>query len=236
MTNMDHRPESPHYRTPASIRDETFQRRRMGGLDADRVYAYLDVLADQVQAAEERISRAVEENERLRGELKRVQGELDEYEQVGDRVNDQVVELFSQAQLVAEEMVQDVSRDARERIGHARAHERKIVEEALDAAGQQVTSYARSTQAQLQSLVNSFASEVDRLGIAPPAGDRGPESEPAWEPVSEPVSESASEPVPELESDRELPRLRDPLFDAWNDPLAPTRNGSGPGASGSADR
>jgi DivIVA domain-containing protein len=194
--------ESPHYQTPASIREETFQRRMLGGLDQDRVYAYLDLLADQVQAAEKELRGSRAENERLREELQRVQGELDEYEQIGDRVNEQVVEMFSQAQLVAEEMVQDVSRDARERIGQARAHERKIVEEALDTAGQQVTSYAQSAQEQMRSIMDSFAAEVDRLGMA-------------------------------TSPEEATPHESDPLFDVWNDPQSPSRNGSGPGSAGS---
>jgi DivIVA domain-containing protein len=169
MTNSDHR-VSPRYQTPTSIRDETFQR-RMRGLDADRVYEYLDRLADQVQSTEKELSDARAENQRLEAELRRVQGELDEYEQVGERVNDQVVQLFSQAQLVAEEMVEDVSRDARERIGQARAHERKVVEEAMNTAGQQVRSYARSAQAQMQSIMESFATDVDRLGSSALSGD-----------------------------------------------------------------
>ncbi len=206
MTHTN-RHESPHYQTPASIRDETFQRRMMGGLDQDAVYAYLDLLADQVHAAEKELRDSRAENERLRGELERVQGELDEYEQIGDRVNEQVVEMFSQAQLVAEEMVQDVSRDARERIGQARAHERKIVEEALDTAGQQVSSYARSAQAQMRSIVDSFAAEIDRVGVTPPSDD--PDAEPAQ------------------------PHQSDPLFDVWKDPQTPSRNGSGPESAGS---
>ena len=207
MTNTPHHQESPNYRTPQSIRDVTFDRRMMGGLDQERVYAYLDELADQVSATERELSGCLAENERLEGELKRVQGELDEYEQVGDRVNEQVVEMFSQAQLVAEEMVQDVSRDAQERIGQARAHERKIVEEALDTAGQQVTSYARSAQAQMKAIMDSFATDVDRLGVAPPAGDPG-EKQATF-------------------------RLSDPLLDDWNDPQTPSRNGSGPESNGS---
>lgn len=206
MTNTDHRQHSSRYQTPQSIRDETFERRRLGGLAQDRVYEYLDLLADQVQATEQELSSSRAENERLRGELQRVQSELDEYEQVGERVNDQVVELFSQAQLVAEEMVKDVSQDARERIGHARAHERKIVEEAMDTAGQQVTSYARSAQAQMRSILDSFATEVDRLGTTPPFGEPDPEAA--------------------------LPHRSDPLSDDWNDPQAP-RNGSGPDSAGS---
>jgi DivIVA domain-containing protein len=204
VTNHQHRHGSPRYQTPQSIRDETFQR-RMRGLEADKVYEYLDLLADQVEATERQLSESRTQNERLQAELRRVQAELDEYEQVGDRVNEQVVQLFSQAQLVAEEMVQEVSRDARERIGQARAHERKIVEEAMGAAGQQVRSYARTAQAQLQSVVDSFATEVDRLGAPPLSGASG----------------SAA------------PHHKDPLFDDLSDRQIHSRNGSGPESPGS---
>jgi DivIVA domain-containing protein len=207
VTNTTHRQDSSRYESPASIREETFQRRMMGGLDQDAVYAYLDRLADQVQAQERELDGSRTEGERLRAELQRVQRELDEYEQVGDRVNEQVVEMFSQAQLVAEQMVEDTSRDARERIGQARAHERKIVEEALSEAGQQVSSYAQSAQAQMRSIMDSFATEVDRLGLTPPAAEPAPETAP--------------------------PAKRDPLSDEWTDPQAPSRNGHGPGSAGS---
>jgi DivIVA domain-containing protein len=203
MTNSDRR-VSANYQTPASIRDETFLR-RMRGLDADKVYEYLDLLADQVQATEGELSETRAENERLHAELRRVRAELDEYEQVGDRVNEQVVQMFSQAQLVAEEMVEDVSRDARERIGQARAHEREIVEEAMSTAGQQVRSYARTAQAQMQSIMESFATEVDRLGSSPQSGD----------------------------SAAATPHRNDPLFDDLSDLQIRFRNGSGPDSPGS---
>jgi DivIVA domain-containing protein len=207
MTNSDHR-FSPHNLTSAAIRDETFPS-RMRGLDANKVYEYLDLLAHRVQAMEREISDSRAENERLQTELRRVQAELDDFEDVGGRVNDQVVQMFSQAQLVAEEMVQDVSRDARERIGHARAHEREIVEEAMNTAGQQIRSYARSAQAQMKTIMESFTNEVDRLGSAPVAGDS-----------------AAAKPQP-----------NDPLFDDLSD-WQPrfgngNGNGSGPAAPGS---
>jgi len=173
----------------------------MRGIDAAKVYEYLDLLAGQVQATERELSESRAENEHLRTELQRVQAELDGYEQVGDRMNEQVVQLFSQAQLVAEEMVQDVSRDARERIGQARAQERKVVEEAMDTAGQQVRSYARTAQAQMKSIMDSFATEVDRLGSTPQASESG----------------SA------------VPHQVDPLFDDLSDWQVRSRNGSGPG-------
>jgi DivIVA domain-containing protein len=123
----------PYYRAPDAIRNETFSR-RMRGLDESEVYEYLDLLADQVEfsAKERRELRA--DNDRLRSDLKDVRSQLSEYEDVGDRVNDQVVEMFSQAQLVAEEIVEDVSRDARQRLTQARAQERQIIEEAMQTA------------------------------------------------------------------------------------------------------
>lgn len=180
MTNNKRRHDSSHYQTPDSIRNETFRRRLMG-LDPDEVYDYLDVLADQLQAAERELAKRRAESEALETELQRadakvqqLQTELDEYEQVGERVNEQVVQLFSQAQLVAEEMLQDVSRDARERIGQARDSERQIVEKAMDSAGQHVREYARTAQEQMQSIVNSFAAEIDRIADAQLPGDSNP--------------------------------------------------------------
>ena len=203
MTSDQHYQDSPHYQTPARIRDETFQR-RMVGLDTESVYEYLDQLSDQVQAMERELDESRAQNARLRAELNRARAELNEYEQVGDRVNEQVVQLFSQAQLVAEEMVQDVSRDARERIGQAREHERKIVEKAMDTAGQQVRSYAQSAQAQMQSIMDSFASEIERLGSVPTAGASG-----------------------------STPYRSDPLSDEATDWQIRYRNGSGPDSRGS---
>jgi cell division septum initiation protein DivIVA len=178
----------------------------MLGIDAASVYEFLDLVADQVQDTERELSESRAENERLRAELERVQAELDQFERVGERVNEQVVELFSQAQLVAEEMVQDVSRDARERIGQARALERKVVEGAMDTAGQQVRSYAQTAQAQMKSIMDSFAIEVDRLGNPSPAGELGTAA---------------------------LNQL-DPLFDELSDWPVHSRNGSGPESRGHA--
>jgi cell division septum initiation protein DivIVA len=179
VTNTSRRHGSPQYQTPDLIRGEMFGR-RLRGLDPNEVYGYLDVLADQAQETGTNLSKSRAENERLqdelrrmRVELQRLQTEVDEFEQAGDRVNEQIVQLFSQAQLVAEEMVQDVSRDSRERIGQARAHERRIVEEAMDAAGQQVHTYAQAAQLRMQSIMDSFSTEVDRLGSAGITGEPG---------------------------------------------------------------
>jgi DivIVA domain-containing protein len=119
----------------AAISNKTFPR-RLRGLDETEVYQFLDGLADQVQAMARSEQELRAENERLQGEVRRVRAELEELESRGGGVNDQVVELFSQAQLVAEEMVEEASRDTRERLGQARMQERQILEEAMSQAEQ----------------------------------------------------------------------------------------------------
>lgn len=200
----DHDQQHARHLTPDSLRERTF-RRRMVGLDADEVYAYLDLLADQIQTCDTEREALRADNSRLQAEVERMRTELAEQEPMEDRVNEQVVQLFSQAQLVAEEMVEDVSRDARERLGQARAHERQIVEKALDAAGEQVREYALSAQAKMRSVMESFADDVDRLGI----------------PAAREAARASS--------------ARDPLFDDMNEWQASVRNGRGPGHPRSAD-
>lgn len=219
-------PTHPHYRSPSSIRNETFPR-RLRGLDENLVSDYLDELADQVQATDKERRELREENQRLQAELQRARSERSEVEDVGERVNDQVVELFSQAQLVAEEMVEEVSRDARQRLSQAREQERRILEEAMQTAErtrrdaealirwtapgstglgepptleasfvrepghsgadlspaaaelEQIRAFARAAQEQMQSMMDSFTSGVERLAGAPVSPDAG-----AWQVVS----------------------------------------------------
>jgi DivIVA domain-containing protein len=199
VTN-DEDQDFPYYRAPDAIRNETFAR-RIRGLDESEVYEYLDLLADQVEFSDKERRELRADNDRLRGELKDVRSQLSEYEDVGDRVNDQVVEMFSQAQLVAEEIVEDVSRDARQRLTQARAQERQILEEAMQTAErtrreaeamigrasqgsvvvtssgpdasaaatelEQVRTFARAAQAQMQSIMEALASQAERLSGAP---------------------------------------------------------------------
>ena len=200
----EHDEQHARYLTPDSLRERTF-RRRMVGLDADEVYGYLDLLADQIQTSDTEREELRAENARLQAEVERMRTELAEQEPMEDRVNEQVVQMFSQAQLVAEEMVEDVSRDARERLGQARAHERQIVEKALDAAGEQVREYALGAQAKMRSVMESFASDVDRLGI----------------PAAREVARNSA--------------ARDPLFDDLSEWEASVRNGRGPGSPRSSD-
>lgn len=227
MTNEE--PLTPYYRSPSAIRSEEFTH-RMRGLDEAEVREYLDLIASQVEAADReraqtfaQLEQLRSDNERLSAELQRVRADLAEQEAAGDRVNEQAVELFSQAQLVAEEMIETVTRDARERLGQARTQEQKILQEALEAAEktrreaeaaiaratgsrprtstfdreigrsvadagaataelEHVRSFARVAQAQMQSIMDALAAQVERLGDTPAPGRpmaTPPEQEPA---------------------------------------------------------
>lgn len=210
------------HRSPSSIRDEVFAHRRRG-LDEEEVRDFLDLLADQTQASDHELHAMRTENERLRSELEQARSKLAEFDAAGDRVSEQTVELFSQAQMVAEEMVEDVRRDARQRLEQARSQERKILQEAMETAErtradaeaviartapgsanglppnptydgsfgresarpgadssaaaaelEHVRSFAQVAQAQMQSIMDSLATQVQQLGEAPAGRDPGP--------------------------------------------------------------
>ena len=174
MTNQDEQ-VYPYYRSPASIRGETFAH-RMRGLDEDEVREYLDLLADQVQAADHERAELRAENQSLMIEVQRVRAELAERPNGEDLANDQVVALFSQAQLVAEEMVEEVTRSTRERMMQARAQEREILQEALESA----EATRRQAEAELRSAMPAtFGRDNGRgdLMPAPAPGSAGAELE-----------------------------------------------------------
>ncbi|MGH3366742.1 MAG: DivIVA domain-containing protein [Nocardioidaceae bacterium] len=205
----------PYYRSPAAIRSEDFSH-RMRGLDQDEVREYLNLLADQVKASDKERDELRAECERLRADLEHAQSEVLEHRASTERANEQSVTLLSQAQLVAEEMVEEVGRETRERMTQARSNERQILQEALETAesirreaeaavltilpdqGQghpapaisdspfarntgsgyggsssapaaeveQVRSFARAAQAQMQQIMDALAAQVAKLGDA----------------------------------------------------------------------
>jgi DivIVA domain-containing protein len=178
------------HQSPGSVRSHVFPR-RLRGLDESQVYDYLEGLADQLSATDhaqhemqEEIGRLQSENARLRSEVQRMRGELAEVEEAGGRVNDQVVDLFSQAQLVAEEMVEEYSRDARERLGQARAEERRILEEAMATAEQTRRDAEALIRWTAPGAINGGSySGSDPLGLDPAPGPDAGSAAAAREPV-----------------------------------------------------
>lgn len=202
MTTQDEQ-VFPYYRSPGAIRDQQFAH-RVRGLDEEEVYEYLDLLADQVQATElERAETRAElqrlraenerlrmDNERLRADNERLRAQPAEPMEVHRPANQDAVTLFSQAQQVADQVVEEAVRHARDLLAAARAEQRQILQQARQTAetavprapawGQAATGYAtvvpdadyiRSAQVakvQLRVLVQALAEQVERLGD--PAG------------------------------------------------------------------
>ncbi len=176
----------PYYRSPSAIRDQEFTH-RMRGLDEAEVYEYLDLLADQVQSTEIEQAelradqqRLRTENERLRAENERLRAAPRELAPV--ERTPETVALFSQAQQVADQVVEEAVRHARDLIASARSEQREILQRAREEAAAQppavwsdgavtpspeldyVRTFARVAQVQLRSVVQALAEQVERLG------------------------------------------------------------------------
>lgn len=164
------------YRSPESIRDQQFAH-RMRGLDEAEVYEYLDLLADQVRASER-------ERSELRAEIQRREETPD--------INPQAVILFSQAQQVADQLVEEAVRHARDLMISARNQQREILQRAHEAAEsavresaatradgtvtgyttpvpeiEYVRTFTRVAQIQLRSVLDALSEQVDKLEDMP---------------------------------------------------------------------
>lgn len=157
MTQEQEQHVYPYYRSASSIRNEAFSH-RMRGFDEAEVREYLDMLADQVQAADAERAELRADNERLRIELDRIQS--GESKPDADDLSPQAVALFSQAQLVADQLVEEAVRHARELMTSARQQQREILQKAHEAAAQS----AREADIRSASLAEERAREVSLRG------------------------------------------------------------------------
>ena len=164
-------------RISAAIRNATFTVRRRG-LDEDEVRAYLLELSDTVQGLER-------ENATLRAE-QAAGGDSTE------QISDQAVLMFSEAQKVADSLIDDAVVHARDLMSSARLQQRDIVKEAHQAAEAAVRSvdsttdqdrlgaydkpipeveyvrtFAKVAQIQLRSVLEALTEQVDNLGEVP---------------------------------------------------------------------
>lgn len=187
MTQQQH--DFPYYRSADDIRRQEFSH-RMRGLDEYEVREFLDLLADQMTAVDRERADFRAENERLRAEV----AELREKSKNSDPddINPQAVLLFSQAQQVADQLVEEAVRHARDLMSSARNQEREILERAHEAADSAVRlsgavladgtvagyttpvpeveyarTFARVAHVQLRSVVDALADAVDKLGEVP---------------------------------------------------------------------
>jgi len=128
MTEQQER-SFPYYRSPSTIRTEAFSH-RMRGLDEAEVREFLDLLADQVQAGDLERTEMRTENARLREEVEQLRAQ----QPIDGEISPQAVLLFSQAQQVADQLVEEAVIHARDLMSSARNQQREIMQETQHAA------------------------------------------------------------------------------------------------------
>jgi len=155
---------TPH-QTPVLIRTEEFTH-RVRGLDEAEVRDYLDVLADQVARTDVERESLRAQADSLQAEVERLRHEnhrlRDEAERSSNEISPQAVALFSQAQQVADQLVEEAVVHARDLMMSARHQQRDILQQAHDTA----TQVARRTGA--PQMVEAEAHEVPPAGYTTP--------------------------------------------------------------------
>ena len=178
-------------RSPHTIRRASFSRERKGW-STDEVRDYLRMLADQIESADAERSRLRAELERQRAELYRVRHQGSDPSERSNEPDAHAVALFSQAQQVADRLIEEAVQQARELMSTARKQQRDILQEAHHSAEQAmhsvqqvdhqltggsydapvpeieyVRTFAKVAQVQLRSVLDALTEQVDRLGSVP---------------------------------------------------------------------
>src|SRR5215472_10265867 len=192
-----------------AVRVARFSTKRHGW-DEKEVRAFLDAVANDIQAADaERASLRAELHE-IRAEVDRIRGRVTADEsQSHVEISVHAVGLLSQAQQTADSCVAEAEQYARDLITAARSQYQEILQKAQQAAQsmrelsavtvagspdeaavslpeiEYVRTFARVAQVQLRSVLDALTHEVDKLGQLPRFEGVEPVSEPqdvSWEP------------------------------------------------------
>jgi len=193
-----------------AVRVARFSTKRHGW-DEKEVRAFLDAVANDIQAADsERASLRAELHE-IRAEVERLRGTVSAEEgQSRVEISVHAVGLLSQAQQTADSCVAEAEQYARDLITAARSQYQEILQKAQQAAAQSmrelsavtvagspddaavslpeieyVRTFARVAQVQLRSVLDALTHEVDKLGQLPRFEGVETVSEPqdvSWEP------------------------------------------------------
>jgi cell division initiation protein len=127
----------------------------MRGLDESEVREYLALLADQVEAGELERTELLGEIDRLRDEVEQRGPAAPERGE--EEISPQAVLLFSQAQQVADQLVEEAVLHARDLMTSARNQQREILEQAHRAAQAAAQEAAQSAGHSVVSSVTATA-------------------------------------------------------------------------------
>ncbi|HYJ67469.1 MAG TPA: DivIVA domain-containing protein [Nocardioidaceae bacterium] len=171
--------------SPLQLREMRFTT-RVRGLDRDEVNDVLNHVADDIDHLLSQVKDLRAENQRL-GQRIRQQAPPSDM----DSVTDQAVQLFSQAQQVADSLIEEAVLRARELLSTARSQQRGIMDEAHQAARQAaarvsdtigapetgqaasmqeieyVRTFAKVAQLQFRAVLEALNDQVDKLGEMP---------------------------------------------------------------------
>lgn len=162
-------------------------KKQLRGLDADEVSYVLNHAADDMDQLLNQVRALRAENARLRQQP----GQPVDSNSM-DSVTDQAVQLFSQAQQVADSLIEEAVQRARELLSTARSQQRGIMDEAHEAAKrassrvsdtigntgntgnaasmqeiEYVRTFARVAQLQFRAVLEALNDQVDKLGEMP---------------------------------------------------------------------
>lgn len=207
---------SPHAWRPDEVRRKQFTV-RFRGLDPNEVRGFLNTLADDVARLHDEIAGLKRELTRQHDDLEQAQDELSqtraELEQARSElqraqiephgeVTDQAVLLLSQAQQLADALIDEGMQSARDLMVAARSHQREIVgsgadfdhgaplaamgdhaghpDPAVSAEIEDVRTFARVAQVQFRAVLEALNEQVNRLGsVSDTEGERPSDDQPA---------------------------------------------------------
>jgi cell division septum initiation protein DivIVA len=188
--------------SPFQLREMRFKS-RFWGFDRDEVSDVLHQLADDLDQLLLRMRHLQAENNRLR-EQPRDRSGVQSIEPAGPAVNaatDQAVQLFGQAQQVADSLIEDAEQRARELVSTARTQQRGIMDEASDAAAsardiEYLRTFAKVAQTHFRNVLDDLNEKVDKLGEIPrnDAGSLPPPTRTDTTDAREPATENDHNP------------------------------------------
>lgn len=124
-----------HHRSPSEIRNVEFSH-RIRGVDEFEVSEYLDLLADQVHALNQELTRLRSESDRLRAENDQLRADNERLSAPVDApdLTPRAASLLLHAQQTADALVEEAVRRSREMLAVARAEKRAMLRNAEEAA------------------------------------------------------------------------------------------------------
>lgn len=149
---------------------------RMRGLDHNEVRGFLNALTDELEPIYAQLAHAIRENDQLRAKLSQVEADPE------DQITEHAVALLTQAQQLADGLIDEAMQSARDLMANARAQQQEMVDQAGQSAngvggratalaerdpGQDVEyirMFARVAQTQFLAVLDALKEQVNKLG------------------------------------------------------------------------